>query len=596
MAKVPPETKSMQLQDDILEYYRRELSYLRVQGQDFAFRHPKVAQRLALTGGESSDPHTERLIEAVAFLSARVHRDLDREFPQVAEALLENLCPSLTQPVPSMTVVHMTLDAAQGKVTAGVPIAKGAMVQATGSDGQPCRFQVSWDTVLWPLQTKKIKLEDSRTLLLEISGEAGLDLAELDIDQLRFHLGGELMTTMPLHELLISGLERVELVADSGKTLHRLGANSLHECGFDEGHEVIPRPGHAHPAYGLLQEYFVFPRKFQFFDLRGLRGKLGRGSSFSLRLVFDRSARVLSSVTADSFKLGCVPIINLFALTSEPIVVDRRQHEYMLVGDRQREAGTEIHSVRAVIQSDPEAQKPKYIPSVYTTSEADDAESVLFWSCRREMSLRKDILGTDSFLSFVDRTNVRQTPAEPVVFAELWCTNRRVAEQMPPGVRMLGVAIPSSLQIRTLYEPTAQRDPVMSSQALWALVSLLRLNHRSLVDGTTGVQTLKDILMLFAGDSARDQTQVRGIKRLQASAATAQLGGPTWRGLCRGTAVSLEFDLDAFAGNSPLVLAGVLARFFALYTTVNSFVRVKVERNGELWKQWPALSGRQSLL
>jgi type VI secretion system protein ImpG len=117
-----------------------------------------------------------------------------------------------------------------------------------------------------------------------------------------------------------------------------------------------------------------------------------------------------------------------------------------------------------------------------------------------------------------------------------------------------------------------------------------------LVDGTTGVQTLKDILMLFAGDSARDQTQVRGIKRLQASAATAQLGGPTWRGLCRGTAVSLEFDLDAFAGNSPLVLAGVLARFFALYTTVNSFVRVKVERNGELWKQWPALSGRQSLL
>jgi type VI secretion system protein ImpG len=161
---------------------------------------------------------------------------------------------------------------------------------------------------------------------------------------------------------------------------------------------------------------------------------------------------------------------------------------------------------------------------------------------------------------------------------------------------MLGVAIPSSLQIRTLYEPTAQRDPVMSSQALWALVSLLRLNHRSLVDGTTGVQTLKDILMLFAGDSARDQTQVRGIKRLQASAATAQLGGPTWRGLCRGTAVSLEFDLDAFAGNSPLVLAGVLARFFALYTTVNSFVRVKVERNGELWKQWPALSGRQSLL
>ena len=136
----------------------------------------------------------------------------------------------------------------------------------------------------------------------------------------------------------------------------------------------------------------------------------------------------------------------------------------------------------------------------------------------------------------------------------------------------------------------------MASGALWALVSLLRLNHRSLVDGTTGVQTLREILLLFAGDSARDQSQVRGIKRLQASAATAQLGGQTWRGMCRGTQVTLEFDLDAFAGNSPLVLAGVLARFFALYTTVNSFVQVKVERNGEIWKRWPPLAGRQSIL
>ena len=98
----------MQVQDDILEYYRRELSYLRAQGEDFAFRHPKVAQRLSLSGGESADPDTERLIEAFAFLSARVHRDLDRGFPQVAGALLENLCPSLTQPVPSMTVVQMS--------------------------------------------------------------------------------------------------------------------------------------------------------------------------------------------------------------------------------------------------------------------------------------------------------------------------------------------------------------------------------------------------------------------------------------------------------------------------------------------------------
>ena len=80
----------MNAKDDLLEYYRRELAYLRVQAGDFAARYPKVAQRLDLTGAESPDPHTERLIESVAFLTARVHRDLDREFPAIAGGLLDN--------------------------------------------------------------------------------------------------------------------------------------------------------------------------------------------------------------------------------------------------------------------------------------------------------------------------------------------------------------------------------------------------------------------------------------------------------------------------------------------------------------------------
>ena len=100
----------MRADDDLIEYYKQELVYLRRQGSDFAARYPKVASRLAFGGAESPDPHTERLIEANAFLAARVHRDLDREFPQVAAALLECQCPSLMQPVPSMSVASLALD------------------------------------------------------------------------------------------------------------------------------------------------------------------------------------------------------------------------------------------------------------------------------------------------------------------------------------------------------------------------------------------------------------------------------------------------------------------------------------------------------
>ena len=76
--------------NELLDYYLRELDWLRTQGRDFARRYPKVGARLDLHGGESHDPHTERLIESVAFLAARVRRDIDSDFPQVASALLEN--------------------------------------------------------------------------------------------------------------------------------------------------------------------------------------------------------------------------------------------------------------------------------------------------------------------------------------------------------------------------------------------------------------------------------------------------------------------------------------------------------------------------
>ncbi len=581
----------------MLEYYRRELDYLRTQSADFAARYPKVAQRLVLSGDESADPHTERLIESVAFLTARVHRDLDRDFPAVASAMLDNLCPSLTQPVPAMTVVQMRLDASQGKVMAGMPVARGTTLSTTAASGENCRFQVAWDTTLWPLSVAAIKLEDTRTLRLDLRCDAGVDVAELELATLRLHLAGDLLTTMPLHELLISELERIELLPGGGG-VHRFGPDSLVEVGFDEDQAILAQPAHAHPAYALLQEYFAFPRKFQFFDLKGLRGKLGAGAGFSLRFVFNRSARVLAQLSADTFRLGCVPAVNLFKVTSEPLRLDRRQYEYLLIPDYQRDSMMEVHSVLSVTLSDPRTERARIIPSMFAESEPDagGAADDVFWSLRREMSLRKGINGSDVYLSFVDRGNVRADPGEPVVYAQLLCTNRNLAEQIGPGTRFYGEGMSSSTDIRALYQPSMQRAPVLEAKALWSLVSLLRLNHRSLVDGSTGVQTLQQMLMLFAGETARDQGQVRGVKSLLATPATTRVGRDTWRGHCRGTDIVLEFDADAFVGTSPLVLAGVLSRFFALYTSANSFVRLAVWRNGEPWMQWPAMSGRQCLI
>ena len=61
------------MRDDLLLYYERELDYLRKTAVQFAEKNPKVASRLVLEPTKCEDPHVERLLEAFAFLAARVH-------------------------------------------------------------------------------------------------------------------------------------------------------------------------------------------------------------------------------------------------------------------------------------------------------------------------------------------------------------------------------------------------------------------------------------------------------------------------------------------------------------------------------------------
>ncbi len=81
------------MRDDLLQYYERELTFLRRMGVDFARRYPKVAGRLQLEETKCEDPHVERLLEGFAFLAARVHLKLDADFPEISAAMLDVIAP-----------------------------------------------------------------------------------------------------------------------------------------------------------------------------------------------------------------------------------------------------------------------------------------------------------------------------------------------------------------------------------------------------------------------------------------------------------------------------------------------------------------------
>src|SRR5215469_7653628 len=125
----------------LLEYYNRELQFMRETGAEFAREYPRVASRLGLDGIEVADPYVERLLEGFAFLAARVQLKIEAEFPRFVQHLTEVTCPTLAAPLPSMAIVRLHPDPAEPKLASGVAVARASGLRSTHARGADTRCQ-----------------------------------------------------------------------------------------------------------------------------------------------------------------------------------------------------------------------------------------------------------------------------------------------------------------------------------------------------------------------------------------------------------------------------------------------------------------------
>lgn len=602
---------SSDARDELLRAYQRELSYLRHMGAEFAARYPKIAARLDLSADACADPHVERLIESFAFLTARLQRQIDNEFPQFTGALLNVLYPHLLQPVPSMSVAQFEVDPEQGLPLSGFTVPRGARLFAQTETGAVCRFRTAAPVTLWPVEITTAQIEGTDRYpfldaypkgiaMLRLRLECRADsFAELDLRTLRIFISAPAETAATIYDLLVASTVGVVLLPGEGREGGEfLPAQALRPAGLEPDEAVLPAPEHAHPAYRLLQEYFLFPAKFLFFDLDLPQLQRARRTAEIGVLLSELPPRAVA-VGRTTFSLGCAPIINLFPKTAEPIRLTQRLPEYPLYADKREERTTEIHSIDKVsLSSDPAS--PQVIAPFFSFSHpADSEQHQAFYYARRQPTGRRDLPGCDMLLSFVDLRCRPTQPAEQTVFAHALCTNRDLAAQMPARARLQLEDSAPVKAVTCLLKPTAQVNPPLGGAALWQLVSHLSLNHLSLSGGQHSRDALREILRLYRmSPTSATENQVLGIQSLGCRPKILQTGRDAWRGFVHGQEVTLEFDESMYVGHSALMMSAVLSRFFALYTSVNSFTQlvVRSRQRQEVWKRWPALTGTQSLL
>jgi type VI secretion system protein ImpG len=606
------------MRDELLGYYERELSFLRQMGTKFAERYPKVASQLQLEPSRCEDPHVERMIEASALLAARIHLRLDDDFPEITQGLFNVIYPHYTRPVPSMTVAEFQL---RDGMTNPARVPRQALLYSRQVSGMSCRFQCCYDTDVWPLRVTEAQwLPIDRldpplkapgidsVIRLRIECWPDVRFRSLPLTSLRLHLSGELPLAHSVYELLANNCKSIVLRDPGPRFRHHpveLFPSALKAVGFEEKDSVLPYPSQSFDGYRILQEYFAFPEKFFFFDLRGLDALGAAGFDNSAEILFllsssgrtDRQELLALGVNARTFRLNCAPIVNLFPHMAEPIQLDQTRYEYPVVPDYRQGRQIEVYSINEVVCNFKRTGESTRFEPFYSTRHATSQDTPAFWSATRRRTGQDEGHGT-VYLSLVDLSGRFLNLDLDTVMIRCTCSNgdlpSRLAFGDQPGDLLLeeGAAM---ARIGILRKPSAVVPPAMGRELLWRLVSHLSLNYLSLVEG--GRDAMQEMLRLYQPQGTLDQ-QIQGISNLSSQRRFARVVGEHGISYVRGVRVLMELDEEKFVGGGVYLFSSVLEHFLAQYVSMNSYsqLAVKTRQRKEMLREWAPRTGNRILL
>ncbi len=587
----------------VARYFQDELDTLRVFGEIFSRYHPKLASYLSERG---TDPDVERLLEGFALLTARLREKIDDQLPEVTQSLLMLLWPNFLRPVPSMCILQ--LDPIPGSVTERAKVSKDFFIDSTRIDGTSCRFQPTRDTDILPLAVGEPSHDVSReksVVTIPLHTLVNEPLGQIKLDQLRFYLGGSAYSAMTINMWLHRYLATIKVRSHTSGDTAQIEISNLKQGGIDNDDDVLPYPKNAFTGYRLLQEFYAFPEKFLFFDLEQIPvAHVASEPGFDLVFEFSRPLPPDVRVEKRGFRLHCVPAINLFPHDAEPISLDGKRVEYPVIPADRDGGEIDIFSIDTVtgwIDDDgPDQGKerrnyPRFESFEHEIERADDRTSLYF----RE-KVRQHVSGDrlDRLISFFREDETAMAGRGETISLSLTCSNGLVPHELAVGdLSIAGSPIPAFVEVTNITRPTLARYPVIDGALQWQLVSALSLNYLSLEDA----EALRLMLRIYDFDALVDRQKERQAHLRQEGLAriTTTPIDRMFRGLpVRGTRSTIEMRESRFASEGEMFLfATVLAEFFRLYASVNSFheLIVKGLEKGEEYR-WTAHIGNQPLI
>jgi type VI secretion system protein ImpG len=278
----------------------------------------------------------------------------------------------------------------------------------------------------------------------------------------------------------------------------------------------------------------------------------------------------------------------MFPRQGEPILVTHLKSAYRVLGDYTHPEAFDVISVDTVEglrRSD--GLRRTHQPFYSFNHDVGEGES-LYYNPTSHFSPTGAWV---TYLSLVSATRQR-LPGEETLSLELTCSNGRLCQEVGEGdIRIPGQQRLDFVTFTNFTRPTEPHYPRLGEGAEWSFISHMALNFLSMAEASA----LKEILRLYdVGASPANQRRIESIKGVTARGReTLYRGAPV-----RGTELKVTIDETFFDDEGDLLLfCQVLSEFLSLYTGLNSFTELVVQRtpSGEVLRCPPAI-GKQSLI
>jgi len=568
-------------------HYQDELNRLHEMAAEYAALNPSQAGYLA---GTSTDPDAERILEGVAFLTAGLRAELEKDQTQLLQNVLQVASPDLLRPLPSVTLMQFRGRPAlkeQMQLHTGTPVAG-----TSPASDKRCEFRTLMPTRVLPLEIKDAVYRKSNDqevgvhcLSLRFSCAFG-DSSDLAGQVLPLYLNTTQASAARMLDTMLQHCEGAEVIWPD-KQRDQIESpqwnTDLMQWAFlpDEQPEL--------PAQRLARRYFSAPELAQgvSFVLPQVAAEKA-ATEFTLQFYFNRLADWPKADLNKVLRLNVVPAANLFTRDAPPRVRDLRQ-TYMPLSPRQRDdEQLSVYGIQQVSgQFRSQSESHQYLPFWQQAS----SEAYHY-----QEQLTAHPVTDELELSVALGGDVRDE--QEVIKARLYCTNGGDASSIPPGQISTYISgSPELVQFENLTTPTPYRKALSSEHQYWQAVRQLSGNLMGHLTTERLQVALKELVLQASPDRARQQINMKKVDAIQS--VNLNMGDRLVSAMSvRGYEVDLLLAGDHFPTKAEMHLfARLLQQFFISMVPVNYFCLLKVtdQQTGEQL-EWPAMLGRKPLL